>query len=135
MNLSGEILQQVSTGDYISPILSPTGEWLVGVVWSGEQYYNSAEFQDLEVIAIDGTQEPIRLTERGGASGFEAAWSPDGTSLAYSDYDEEGIAQPYRSTPDGSDKRRLTQFTTQGLKIGVIKWSPDETSGVLVAEV
>jgi len=52
-------------------------------------------------------------------------WSPDGTRLAYSDYDVAGVAQLYHSHPDGSDRRQVTTFTTSGLDIGAIKWSPD----------
>jgi Tol biopolymer transport system component len=132
VDLSGQVLQELFVGGYnsvggwqTSPMLSPTGEWVAYIVWSGERYRVGAEFQDVEVMAVERQAEPSHLTERGGAWVWGAVWSPDGRRLAYSDYDEAEIAQVYHSLPDGSDRLQLTEFTTPGLKVGAIKWSLD----------
>jgi WD40 repeat protein len=132
VDFNGNILQEYFTGGYTSeggwmtfPALSPSGKWVSYTVWSGEKYYLGAEFQDVFVVSLDVDDTPFRLTERGGAWRGEAAWSPDGKFLAYSDKDINGILQLYISNPDGKDKQQLTHFTNEELAPGPIKWSPN----------
>lgn len=109
-----------------APDMSPDGQWVVYSVWSGElKPFGGAEFQDVEVVAVNDQTKRFRLTERGGAGVYDGVWSPDGQRLAYSDYDEAGNSQLYLSRPDGSDRRQLTHFTTSELRVEGIDWSPD----------
>ncbi|MBN1889887.1 MAG: PD40 domain-containing protein, partial [Thermoflexales bacterium] len=130
-DLHGNVLQKVSVnsprekGVYMgsgSLSLSLTNEWIAYTVLSGYQKYSGAEFQNIEVVAVDSQTMPFVLTTRGGAG--MAAWSPNGERLAYSDYDAAGVAQLYHSNPDGSDRVQLTHFTEPGTTIGMIRWSP-----------
>jgi dipeptidyl aminopeptidase/acylaminoacyl peptidase len=132
VDFSGNILQEYFTGGHTSeggwmtfPTLSPTGVWVSYTVWSGDMYYVGAELQEVYVVSLGAGDTPLRLTERGGAWEGEAAWSPDGKFLAYSDKDINGILQLYISNPEGKDKQQLTHFTNEELAPGPIKWSPN----------
>ena len=102
--------------------MSPTGEWIASLVGYGFHDYASYEFQDLEVIVIEG-QKKIRLTKSGGVKGF--SWSPDGLLLAYSNKDSNGIPQLFISEPEGAGRLQLTHFTDPDAKIFSPSWSPD----------
>ena len=131
INMDGNVLQELFVGGYNSagnlqtwPSLSPDGCWVAYVVWSGAGYRAGAEKQDVEVVAVENQEVPIRITAHGGASATGAEWAPQGNHLAFSDFDEAGIGQLYSAAPDGSDRRQLSSFATVGLKIGEIAWSP-----------
>ena len=112
-----------SDGGYTTwPVLSPDQKWVAYTVLSGQQEYIGAEFQNIEIVAVENQTRPIVLTKSGGA--WKAAWSPDGQDLAYSDYDASGVTQLYRSKPDGSERVPLTHFTVGGIRIGPARWSP-----------
>lgn len=110
---------------------SPSQTFIAYLVFSGEHFYATSEFQDLEVVAANHQSERYRLTSNGGT--LDYAWSPDGQYIAYSDYDASGVRQLYRSRPDGSEKIGLTFFTEKGASrgepagnfLGKPVWSPD----------
>lgn len=104
------------------PVLSPDKKWVAYTVFSGKQQYLGAEFQNIEVAAVEDPDRPFILTKYGGA--WKAAWSPHGEHLAYSDYDTAGAVQLYRSKPDGSERVQLTHFKMDGMTIGPARWSP-----------
>ena len=133
IDLSGVVIEEYFVGGHRNetewmawPSLSPSKQWVAYVVWSGEFYYSGAEFQDIEVIPVNGGGVPIRLTQRGGSLG---EWCilvpPDGRYLAYSDYDDYGVNQLYYSTFDGTEKHQLTEFTEPGDRVGPVEWSQD----------
>jgi Tol biopolymer transport system component len=106
-----------------SPILSPIGKYVTYVVLSGELYYDSGQYQDVEIVEMSGKGHPIRLTTRGGA-GAGGVWSPDGNSLAYTDFDEQGNLQVYITDIANLTKRQLTQFQNIGSLPKSLAWSP-----------
>src|SRR4030043_1328484 len=125
----GVILIPPSYGRRAIDILSPDGYWISYKVGSGnvEQRGDDLEpirydYEDLETISIDGTKGPYRLSQRGGA--WRAAWSPDSTQIAYSDYDDQGNHQLFVISKDGSNRRQLTSFIDM-VEIRKIMWSPN----------
>lgn len=104
--------------------LSPDKNWLIVPSFSGAQTIDSAEFVDLASFDLTSPSEPIPLTKNGGAHAF-ATWSPDGTWIAFSDYDDAGIPQLYRSTPNGENRQQMTFHTTEIETIYPIVWKPD----------
>jgi hypothetical protein len=129
VDLRGNRLQTVFVGGKRAdehypglPVLSPDAKWVAYTTFSGQQEYFGSEFQDIEVIAVSRPDRPFVLTTRGGA--WQAAWSPDSQYLAYSDYDDAGVPQLYRSRPDGSESVQLTQFEARGARAHTLKWSP-----------
>jgi Tol biopolymer transport system component len=106
-----------------NPIISPTGKFVTYVVLSGELYYDSGQYQDVEIVELSGKGQPIRLTTRGGV-GAGGVWSPDGNSLAYTDFDEQGNLQVYITDIVNLTKRQLTQFQNIGSLPFSLSWSP-----------
>ena len=84
---------------------------LLGSVWNG----------DLYVVNADGTGQ-IRLT-RHPAEEFDAAWSPDGTKIAFSRFTGRRY-QIFVMNPDGSDASQLTRGEGSASDA---TWSPDGT--------
>jgi hypothetical protein len=111
--------------------VSPSGEELAYMVYAGEHYYATSEYQDIEVIDLGDPSRSIRITKNGGALGF--SWSPDGSQLAFSDYDADGVRQVYAINSNGESKRQLTRFSELGASGGEPRgnyvskpvWSPD----------
>jgi len=104
------------------PVISPDGR--LAVISVTEPAYEVEEtISDLWLIALDGSSEPRRLTSTpGGESG--AAWSPDGTRLAFSAARiEDEPAQIYVLTMDGPGEAE--QLTTLSTGASNPKWSPD----------
>ena len=106
--------------------LSPDKNWLIVPSFSGEETIDSAEFVNLASFNLTSPSEPIPLTQNGGAHAF-ATWSPDGTWIAFSDYDDAGIPQLYRSAPNGENRQQLTFHTAAIETIYPIVWKPDNT--------
>ena len=107
------------------PVLSPTGQYVSYSVYSGELYYDSAQYQDVEIVTLEHPDNPIRLTAHGGAWNGGGAWSPDGSLIAYTDYDEQGVSQVYTTRLEDLTQQLLTDFRTPGLRAGGLSWSPD----------
>jgi len=107
------------------PVLSPTGQYVSYSVFSGEQYYDTAQYQDVEIVTLEHPDNPIRLTTHGGAWSGGGAWSPDGSFIAYTDYDEQGVLQVYTTRLEDLTQQLLTDFHTPGLRAGGLSWSPD----------
>ncbi|HEY3313323.1 MAG TPA: hypothetical protein VGK00_16905 [Anaerolineales bacterium] len=117
------------------PMLSQTGRYIAYVVFTGELYYDSAQHQDIELVALDNINHPVRITSHGGAWKEGGAWSLDGTKIAYTDYDEEGVLQAYITQVVGEmTTKKITQFTDSREKAGSISWSPVGDRIALITE-
>lgn len=84
--------------------------------------FDKYEYQDI-YIQLAGTTEIVPITERGG--GWQGEWSSDGTMLAYSDYDENGIQQLFVIDSSGNNRRQVTSFQDSVIDIRRIRWSED----------
>lgn len=116
-------IQDGSTSRY-SPVISPSQRYVAYVVFSGEQFYDTAQFQDVEVAPVDGSSPPVRLTEHGGASSNGGTWSPDGEIIAYTDYDDDGFLQLYATDLSDWTETKLTHFQEKKSPGSVIEWAP-----------
>jgi Tol biopolymer transport system component len=139
---NGEIEQEIfslesdrpNTPMYM-PILSQTRKYVAYVVFSGELYYDTAQNQDIEVVELSHTNRPIRVTSHGGAWKEGGAWSLDGTQIAYTDYDDNGVLQVYiTQIVGGITKKVLTQFKDSEVKAGPISWSPSGEQLAVILE-
>jgi Tol biopolymer transport system component len=89
--------------------------------------------QDLSLYVVDATGGTPRLIVDSRTSGQagSAAWSPDGSRIAYAKYLETGPKGPafeiWTVNPDGSDARLLVDLGTcaGGFCTGGLAWSPD----------
>lgn len=105
-----------------APVLSPDG--LRAVVSVTDPAYDPKEqASDLWLVAADGASPPRRLTHsRGAESG--AAWSPDGSRIAFSaKRDGDEAPQVYvLNLETGGEAERITQLSTGARGP---QWSPD----------
>jgi len=110
-----------------SPVISPDGTRAVVSV-TEPAYEDDGTVSDLWLIELDGSRAPQRLTTTpGGESG--AAWSPDGTRLAFSAARNDGEpAQIFILPMDGPGEAE--QITAMSTGAANPVWSPD---GSLIA--
>jgi TolB protein len=136
MNADGTDQRQLTRDAYESEesVWSPDGSRIVFVL---DSYRGSS---DLYVINADGSNKQ-RLTKEGNAG--HAAWSPDGTHVAFSRYVTGGgpvrgstlylMAVPDGTGAVGRGEQRLTQTGTA--RVSSPSWSPDGTHIVCVVSV
>lgn len=115
-----------------SPVISPSHPYVSYVVFSGEQYYDTAQFQDVEIAPLDGSSPPVRLTEYGGSANDGGAWSLDGNFIAYTDYDDDGFLQIYVTDLKNWSEKKLTSFREKKSGAAAIEWAPSGQSLVVI---
>jgi dipeptidyl aminopeptidase/acylaminoacyl peptidase len=77
---------------------------------------------ELTLVAIDGSwRKPLR---EDGLQGERAAWSPDGTRIAYTRLSTTGTPQIWTTDLEGGDLRQLTRESNNGMAMDPA-WSPD----------
>lgn len=99
----GNVVQPTTSGD--DPTWSPDGAWIAFTCRNVES--------DICVVRADGASTPpINVTQRGGVVAY-AAWSPDGTRIAYtSDWAMFDLwFDIWVVSPDGSQQTALTTHT------------------------
>lgn len=106
------------------PVPNPTGNWLAYQLGEGQQTYSGYEKQNLEVISIDNQDVPVRLSLAGGV--WVKSWSPKGSYLAFSDFDQNSVHQVYIWNVKDRQKWQITTFTDSSIQINEISWSSDE---------
>lgn len=107
------------------PQISPDGRWVMYSLWSGEFFYEGASQQDIEVFSINNPSQVFRITRYGGGQLKGGTWSPDGATIAFTDYDEDKNMQLFLSSPDGSSLRQITSNSDPSREIRTVRWSPD----------
>jgi WD40 repeat protein len=116
------------------PKISPLENYVTYVVFSGELYYDSAEYQDIEIAPVNQPDKSIQITSHGGAWKEGGEWSPDGTQIAYTDYDDQGILQIYITQINTWNQITITAFTNPNSRPGPISWSPHEDRLAVMVE-
>lgn len=104
--------------------ISPDEKWISYSKWSGYQSYDSAETQDLEVVALDENKKPLQLTRRGGDWKSGGEWSSTENRIAFSDNDKNDVSQLYVWDIDHKNMQQYTDFTDKKSRIGSLSWSP-----------
>lgn len=122
------------SSNIFSPVISPSQDYVSYVVFSGEQYYDTAQFQDVEIAPLDGSSSPVRLTEHGGSAKDGGTWSRDGNIIAYTDYDFAGILQVYITEVDKWSEKKLTNFHEKLSRASSIEWSPSDQLLAVIIE-
>jgi serine/threonine protein kinase len=82
----------------------------------------SGESHDIWIAKDVGADSAIQLTRGPGGWEGSAAWSPDGSLIAFDSRDADGFAHVWVIRPDGLDLRRITQG---GLSEFMPTWSRD----------
>ena len=77
---------------------------------------------DICVMNADGTGQ-VNITGGTFFDSAPAAWSPDGTKLAFHSFDRDGDVEIYTMNPDGSDVQRITD--SPGVDGGA-SWGPGQ---------
>jgi len=128
-------IQKRADGTWMtSPSLSPSGRWIEYAVWSGDFYYNSAEFQNVEISQIPNGK-PIQITSAGGAMNTGGVWSPVKDQVAFTDLDQKGYQQLYIYNPEEVEKKeRITNFSDPDIRIRTIIWSEQGDKLALVID-
>ncbi len=126
MNGDGGAVRKLTDGrgwnEY--PSWSPDGQWITfnssrdGVPDSGGTLY----YRDLYMVRADGGG--IRRLTMHSGSNIDAAWRPDGRTLAFRS-NRSGTWDIYTMELDGSALRQLTHYDRTGGGAGYARWSPD----------
>src|SRR3954469_819289 len=113
-----------------SPAISPDGRYVAyslrSTDWDANKGVNALHVIDLQ---RNGDKPLIVLSgEKGGAS---PAWSADARWL-YFISGKSGVAQVWRSSPDGSVRQQLTSFPVD---VAAFKLAPDLRTLIVAADV
>jgi WD40 repeat protein len=103
------------------------GRVLLHAIWGNGR---AGKLRGAIFVYANGVTKRIRVdpTPYGGVSGGSAAWSPDGSRIAFFEHGDV-----WTMAPDGSGARRLTR-TTRAHKSGPLLWSADGGTIVYAAD-
>ncbi len=105
-----------------TPVPSPDGDWVIVQV-TEPSYEEDGTVSDLWLVAVDGDEEPRRLTASNEAESG-VAWSPDSTRIAFSTKrGEEEVSQIY--VMDMTMPGEAQKVTSLSTGASGPKWSPD----------
>ncbi|MCB2160577.1 hypothetical protein KQH40_00665 [bacterium] len=126
INLDGQITSVIYSESLDLPTgeLSPDNKYFAYIVGSGYRDYFRYEVQDLLIRDLgDDINLVYQMSTNGGVWDFE--WSPDGSMIAYTDYDDFGIMQLYVSNLVGTNLEQISNNKQSNLAISEIRWSTE----------
>ena len=115
-----------------SPKISPDGQYIAYVVFSGFLGYDWAEFQNIEVVRLDDVEHVFQLSSRGGTWKQGGEWSPDSSKIAFTDYDQNGFLQVFVTSLPGLETQQISSLANRKLKPANLQWSPEGSKVVVV---
>ncbi|MEN4013947.1 MAG: hypothetical protein ROW48_18100 [Bellilinea sp.] len=115
-----------------SPKLSPDGQYIAYVVFSGHLGYDWAEFQNIELVRLDDIDKRVQLSSRGGTWKKGGEWSPDGSKISFTDYDHNGLLQVFVTSLPELNTQQISTFDNPKLKPASLQWSPEGSKVVVV---
>lgn len=111
MNADGSGIRQITGNGADLPDWSPDGGWIT---------YSA--FNDIFIIPVDGSAEPINLTNSPDTNDFSPIWSPEGSQIAWlSGAANDPNAYLNIMNIDGSNARQLTNTGN----VTNIQWTVD----------
>lgn len=119
------LMQNATNSRRWHPQLSPDQQYVIYVVFSGFLGYDWAEFQNIELIHLDGIEKPVQLSSGGGTWKRGGRWSPDGSRIVFTDYDQDGFIQVFVTTLPELETQQISNFVNPKLKPASVQWSPD----------
>lgn len=118
------------TGAGLHLISTARADTLSGPIWSPDSTKvafvadtDRSLTSDLDVVGADGSGA-LRLATN--AETYRPAWSPDGSTIAYTGYAPKNVLQVFVIAPNGTERRQLTK-SANGESSGQPSWSPDGT--------
>jgi dipeptidyl aminopeptidase/acylaminoacyl peptidase len=124
INLDGQITSVIFSGSLDLPTgeLSSDNKIFAYIVGSGYRDRSRYEVQNLLVRNLEDDNNSLnQISSNGGV--WDIAWSPDGSMIAYTDYDAFGIMQLYVANPNGTEIHQISNNQRLGVDILEIRWS------------
>jgi len=121
IKLDGTVVRQLKTGQprIEDPMISPDGRT---VAYWGQDTRRGPNGGSIYTVAMDGSSEPVQLTDRKAGSDADPAWSPDGTMIAFRRRVSNDNLDVYVMRSDGSALRPVATSPAVDEKPA---WSPD----------
>jgi WD40 repeat protein len=128
IDLQGNIIEKTNDPDrgeahFQVVVLSPDKQKGARDMFLGSHTNVELDYLTLEILDRADPNLKIELAPNGGAYAY--AWSPDGSWLAFTDFDANFIFQLYRASPDGQVVEQLTSHLEDPGVINIVEWSPD----------
>ena len=135
IDLQGNFLEEITNYDFrhiegylwpgVSDIyLSSSGEFAAYIISAYEDdSFRDPNIFNLYISKVDEPDSMIAISQNDGV--YDISWSPNGSFIAFTDYDDFGIHQLYVSSPEKAEKYQLTNFSKPDGIIQHITWSPN----------
>jgi Tol biopolymer transport system component len=121
IKLDGTLIRELRTGvpRVEDPTISPDGQT---VAYWGNDTTGGPNGGSIYTLAMDGSSEPVQLTNRRAGSDADPAWSPDGSMIAFRRRGPNDNFDVYVMGSDGSGVRPVATGPAVEEKPA---WSPD----------
>jgi Tol biopolymer transport system component len=129
IKLDGTVVRELKTGQprIEDPMISPDGRTVAYWARNGAGGPNGGS---IYTLAMDGSSEPVQLTNRKIGSDADPAWSPDGTMIAFRRRGANDNFDVYLMRADGSGVRPIATGPAREEKPA---WSPDGNQVMIIS--